>query len=55
MLAAMKEATSDTMGVKCAALEYEILRITLKDRISGCLTHGTTKPITSFDNNLPVY
>lgn len=38
MLAAMNEITSCTMGVNRAAPEYGVPQMTLKDRISGCIT-----------------
>ena len=36
-----KEAVKDVMGVNRAPLEHEVPRITLKDRISGRVIHGT--------------
>ena len=41
MLGAMKAVQDGRMGVNRAALEFQVPRTTLKDRISGRVVHGT--------------
>ena len=40
MLAALKAVKSGT-GINKAACEHEVSATTLKDRVSGCIVHGT--------------
>ena len=41
MLGALKSVSEGTMGVNRAATEYGVPRTTLKDRVSGRITHGS--------------
>ena len=52
MLQAIETVKSGKLGVNRAALEHNVLRTTLKDRISGRVVHGTNmgpKPYLTYE------